>query len=397
MLTLGKGLLGILAMILLLAPAAGSGAEELTTFYAPILGPAGQRVYYLERHYTLDEITPPGLKVIPFTSPGNHARLASDRLLLKEVEIASGQSRALMEVAPTPAQGQRVPGLGGRFCPHLEARLTLSRLDRLELELALTVVREGNPQTMLLAASCPLHQTGLVPAPAWRPGPVARGPVQVPYRRWQGQREVVLAPGPHPLCPAALALVEVASGQVRVLAASPEYEDQYPRGLALEALASRLSHPAVPHDWAHRQRLAAYLREERQKGLPLEAAQVAALARLPRRKGWRAPCLRARLAGPEQGREPLFRLSRAELDQGCFPDLARALARPDSLVFKEPGPYVLHPQHLASQALNDFLAQGGRRFRVAVENRRWLVTIEPLPERRKKSSPLSTEGRRDRL
>lgn len=343
-------------------------------YFAPAFSPDGASVIVVERR-TQGHAW--GLGWENFTPPA-HARTTSDELRLLRISVDGARVEILETWTSTPVAGRTLEQYRGRLFDHLRAALKPAADGTIGYRFEFALPR---------APTSEVHQLHGV----WSPDAARRrrgewdasqyGVVGVSQPVVHDELELFALRGPEAFS-AAIALLDHATRQVRIVIAAPSYKETYPNGPALDELM-QLSRKA-DHDRVQamerikREREAVY---RAQGALPGEATLKAYrdlrdLGYLPKPPRWIARRLTAAELA-QRSATPRFDIDEMEFRLGLLRDISLTIAQPGVESDKDTSRYITHRDYPNAERLNATLAAGAKEIVVGYRSDVFLLTLLP--------------------
>ncbi len=348
------------------------GLKRLEGYYAPVFEPDGRQIYFVARE-TRGLVWGPGWE---FFTPPASVYAFSDVLSLRRLDLATGAEEVLERWSESPITRRKIKNYRGRLFQVLGVQTRVLEPGTVEYRVRLNVTRVPRSEQHRIRGVWQRSDGG------------GRGEWEVGYAGLSGYdetplhgaRELIAVPGPESY-PAALAAYDAATGAVRVLVQSRDFDRHYPDGIPVDLLASRSKRAAIERiqelERLRTELVARFEREGLSEGEALlrTSKELQRLGYIPK-----SPTLTARLlsagAEPVDGSTPLFEIAEAEMASGIFQDIEAAISAPGTPVDKSIGRYVVHRDYTNSARLNALLESGGRVFRMRYRGRTYEVTLK---------------------
>jgi hypothetical protein len=202
-----------------------------------------------------------------------------------------------------------------------------------------------------------------------------------------GERELFELPGPEGF-PAAVAMLDHARKQVRIVIAAPDYDARYPKGPSIDqlmAVSRKADHDRLMAMKRIQQEREALYRS--QGMLPNDATlksyrdlqELGFLSRPPR---WVAQRIgAAELASMSSA--PRFDIDEMEFKVGLMSDLAQAIAQPGAEIDQHMGRYITHRDYPNAARLNEVLERGATELVIRYRGEDFHLRLLPRVEAKK--------------
>lgn len=337
-------------------------------YFSPLFAADGQSVFAVTREVTAT-IVGPGFEF--FTPPAN-VWLHQDRFKLVTIRLSDGLLRVVEEFPQSPLVGDRIRAYHHAIFGVPAVHLRWADADHLDYEIAVT------------RHDIPLSRTFVVRR-VWNPG-------QREYRKtsaWQetsatfggdepqqlhGNLEAIAVPGDEAM-PCGLALLRSDNGTASTLVQTVSCRRKYSPGLTAAALAPLSRRRDIERAETIRTTYADLVARGHRSGLPDGEAMLEA-GRQMERLGLFPKSTTLSAHREACGTRPAWiGISDEQFRVGLFPDIERAIARPDEAVEKGIGAYIVHRDYSTSQEINALLAAGQSELFVKAHDACWRLTI----------------------
>ncbi|MGB0747631.1 MAG: hypothetical protein ACPGO3_02705 [Magnetospiraceae bacterium] len=352
--------LAALAGVLVLA-ALALGAiryESRTGYYGPVFDADGTGIYTIRRDargivlgFGWEMLTPPA-----------RVYVLTDRLSLRRISLADGAEEVLETWDETPLSGSQSKEYQGRIFGYPQMRLEaaegqvsyLVRYDRRDADTTPEFRLAGIWKTDGGGA-----KGNWITGTTYPPGlgsPVLSG-------RWE-----VVSMRDSEGMPGGILLVDEKKGETRLLKTTAPLQDQYPHGLTAPDYDGLLRRTEIERlqllTDTRRDLIAKFTAEGMNEGAATLAANTAMqeMNLLPRPPSLTATPVPDSTA---EGRT-VFDISAMEFTVGLFADIAQAISHPGTAVEKG-GTYLRHQDFDTSERLNQWLADGNRKFLIRTD------------------------------
>ncbi len=338
--------------------------ERYQGYFAPVWDADGRHVYLLERDA---RGVVWGLGWEHFTPPAS-AYVLSDRLTLRRLDSATGDSEVLARFDGSPVTGRVTKHYRGSIFNFMSARLTPSGAG-VDFAVRMQVPRVPSSEQWALTGS-------------WSPG-------QPPAARWREQWAGNMAPPDDVLLngielmtvrgreafPAAV-LAVAADGSYRVLIENDDFDRLYPDGVPPRQITERASRGRIEHGREFRRVQAELTAKYEAQGLNEGAATLRAyddmeeLGLIPK-----SPRLVARAVGEPPADVRVFDIPPDYFRVGLFQDIAAAIAAPEQEVKTSTSTYLKYYDDELGPRLKAWRNAGNDRFAVRTDGALYLLEV----------------------
>jgi hypothetical protein len=373
-----RRVLVILALLSAVAVAAAAyfARRSDVGYFSPVYSPDGSSVYFIQRE-TSGYILGFGFE---FFTPPARVVISSDRFSLRKLDLGSDSVDTVESFESSPLGGRQIRTYRGRSFG--SASTQLRWLDGERLEYKITVSWPEIPTSRRYSVSRRWNNVTneLVENKDWSAEWADMGGTDV--SPINGEWEL-LAPRGSNAFPCAIAAFNSASGEIKVLIKSPEFEAVYPRGLTVEHLVQLSKREDIEHierlKFVHDELLTKALAE----GMQENEAQLKVIRQMeelgfyPRSAYYTATKLGAgeSAALRETDRGDLFSISETEFTASLYPDIEKAIESPGEEVERSMGQYIRYDGYDTSERLNKFLDGGGAIFHVERQGRIYRIEL----------------------
>jgi hypothetical protein len=383
----GRRWIGWLAFAVVLIAAAGALIVGLVSFdsrvgyFGPAFSADGSAVVVVERR-TRGIVW--GLGWESFTPPTN-VRVMADELRLLRIPLYGGAATVLESWSTTPVVGRTLQQYRGRLFNQLGASLRTQPDGAIEYGFEFALPR------IPTAELHQLHGVWSSDAARRRRGAwdgAAHAVVGLSEPVIHGELELFALRGPEAF-PSAIALLEHASRQIRIVIAAPAFASTYPHGPSRDELmqvSRKADHDRVQAmTRIQREREALY---QSQGALPGEATLKAYrdlrdLGYFGKPPRWVARRLTA-VEVTATSTTPRFDVDEMEFKVGLMHDIAQAIARSGVEVDRDVGRYITHRDFPNAGRLNAVLEKGATEVVIGYRGDAYLLTLLPRTEAEKK-------------
>lgn len=338
--------------------------ERHQGFFAPVWSADGQQVYFIQRD-TRGLIWGFGWEFL--TAPAS-AYVFSDRLSLRRLDSASGESEILERFDGSPVAGRVTKHYRGSIFNAMSARVAPNGQGA-EFLVRMNVPRVPSSEPWALAG-------------AWRPGRPSNAQWD---SKWAGNTavldavltksiEVITVRGREAF-PAAILAVE-ADGSYRVLLKNGDFERLYRDGVPPKHIAERSNRERIERLREFRRVQAELVAKHKAQGLNDGAATLRAyddmeeLGYLPK-----SPRLVATALGEPPPDVRVFDIPNEYFRVGLFQDIAAAIAAPGQQVKTSTGTYLKYYDDDVGLRLKAWRNAGNDRFAVRTEDALFLLEV----------------------
>jgi hypothetical protein len=355
--------------------------ERHVGYFAPAFSPDGKSVVVVERRTRGISW---GLGWEFFTPPA-YARGLSDELRLMRVSLDGSKVEILERWSSTPVVGRTLQQYRGRLFNHLGASLRPQANGSIGYGFELALPRVPTSEVHQLHGMWSLdssqRQRGEWDRSA---GKVVAGSEPVIL----GERELFALRGPEAF-PSAIALLDHATKQIRVVISAPVYESIYPNGPMLDELmqvSRKADHDRVQAiTRIQREREALYQSQGMLPGAAILRANrdLRDLGYFGKPPRWIARRLTAADVAAASS-TPRFDVDEMEFKVGLMQDIAKAIAQPGVEIDWDGGRYITHRDYPNAGKLNGALEKGATEIVVGYRGDAYLLTLLPRTEAEKK-------------
>ena len=364
------------ALLVLAAAAWSAGLATVqrdSGYSAPVFAPDGASVYALRRDagaavfgFGYEFFTPPATV---FVHRDGHA--------LINVRLADHRLEVLLELPPSPLEGQRISAYHGSIYGTSNGHLRWSA-GQLEYEIAVT--RHDTPLSRTFVARGRWDEARRTPVapPQWLEQSATMGGLEP--AQLSGRLEVMAVPGEEGL-PCALVTLHRDTRQIDTLAATRRCGRRYRSGLSLSDIQPLSRRAEIERTQAMTRTYAELVAHGVAAGASEGAAMLRANKEMERLGYYRKSTTLTATPGQCTSGPAVFPISKEEFTVGLFPDIAEAIAHPGEEVDKGMGNYIVHDRFETSRRINEFLSSREHTtFHVKTHDACWQVQIN-RPER----------------
>ncbi|MEX0951555.1 MAG: hypothetical protein WDZ86_04660 [Gammaproteobacteria bacterium] len=301
--------------------------ERHRGFFAPVWGPNGEYVYYLQRD-TLGVVMDPGRL---FGGKQVYAYAPRDEMTLRRIRMRDGQVEILRHWADTPARGRWLRQPRGQAFGTVMARIDTGGKS-LEFVVNVLVPDAAEVAVQTVGQGDNIINAGI---------------------------EVMALPG-IAAYPAAV-IAATGDGRYDVLLHNRHFGRLYPEGVATGLLTSLSRREAYAEQQEFAQLYSAHYARLHQQGMT-DAEADAATRRALARQGYEVPPRRllATAIDAPQPDEKVFTMTTGQLNSGQFGDLQTAIDSPGQAVTRQTEPYPDNTE--VGHELNAWDASGAGRY-----------------------------------
>jgi hypothetical protein len=339
-----------------------------TGYFSPLFAPDGGSVFAITREVAATIV---GFGYEFFTAPAT-VWLQSDRFKLVNIRLADGRLTVIEAFPPSPLEGSRIHAYHGAIFGVPHAHLRWADAGHLDYEVAVT--RHDTPlaRTFVIRRVWNAAARQYTVTSPWQETPTGMAGDQP--QQLHGDLEAIAVDGDE-LMPCAIAVLRRDSPTASALVQTTTCRRKYPSGLTATLLAPMSRRREIERAQMLRTTYAELVEQARRSGLPEGEAMLEAGRRMQRLGLYPKSTMLVAHAEPCAAQSPLFRISDEQFRVGLFPDIDRAIARPDQEVEKSMGAYIVHRDYTTSQEINAFLDAGHGQFVVEARGGCWRLTI----------------------
>lgn len=359
----------VLPLVAVAVWASGAVAVSHGTGYlSPLFAPDGQSVFAVTREASAT-IVGPGYE---FFTPPAVVWLQRDRLRLVNIRLDGGRVTVLETFPPSPLEGQRIEAYHHAIFGVPYAHLRWVDAGHLGYEVAVTRHDTPSSRTFAIRRIWDVQARRSTVTPLWQESSTAMAGDEP--QQLHGDLEVIAVQGEE-LMPCAIALLHK-DATASALIETAACRRKYPSGLTAAVLAPLSRRSAIERAETVRTTYAALVERGRRGGLPEGEAMLAAGREMQRLGFYPKSTTLVAHAQPCVEGSTRFTITDEQFRVGLFPDIEKAIARPDQEIEKSMGAYITHRDYTTSQAINAFLDAGHTQFVVEARGGCWQVTIQ---------------------
>lgn len=334
-------------------------------YFSPVYSPDGSSVYFIQRE-TNGYILGFGYE---FFTPPARVLISGDRFSLRRLDLSTGSVEEIESFERSPLSGRQIKTYRGRSFGI--ANTQLRWLDRGQLEYKITVSWPEVPTSKRYSVSRLWDNVTnvLLEKKEWSAEWVDAGGSDV--SPLHGEWELVAPRGSNAF-PCAVVAFNSASGEIKPLIKSPEFDSVYPGGLAVADMAQLTKREGIERIERLESAHAELLKKALAEGMPETAAHLKVIHQMEELGYYpRSPyCTAAELGAEESaalretGRDDVFTISETEFTAGLYPGIEKAIESPGEEVDCSTGQYIRYEGYDTSDRLNKFLDGDGAIFYV---------------------------------
>jgi hypothetical protein len=288
------------------------------------------------------------------------------------LRLADGRQAVVEEFPQSPLAGGRISAYHPAIFGVTQVHLHWADPEHLDYEVAVT--RHDTPlsRTFVVRRTWQSADRRYLKTSAWEETSTGFGGDEP--QQLHGDLEVIAVPG-NDAMPCGLAVLRRDTVAASTLIQTDSCRRKYASGLTAAVLAPLSRRRDIEHAETVRRTYADLTARGRQSGLP-EGEALLEAGRQMQRLGLFPKSTSLTAHRQECGTRPAWiQISDEQFQVGLFPDIERAITRPDEEVAKSIGAYIVHRDYGTSQEINALLAAGQSELFVAARGGCWRLTL----------------------